>query len=157
MTQSKKPPTLLLTGATGHIGRAFAKEVSSFSSLILVDNDDDQLNELHDILSKKTVHKHYVINCDLSSEPSRHTLIKKIKEMHPHLNGLINNAAFTGDTNLDGWVSSFQNQSLDAWRAAFEVNLTAAFDLSKGLSPLLKKKPRWAYTKYCINLWFPWA
>jgi NAD(P)-dependent dehydrogenase (short-subunit alcohol dehydrogenase family) len=139
MRQAKEIPTILVTGATGHIGRAFAKEVSSVSSLILVDRDDDQLHELHASLSTTSENSHHAINCDLSDEISRRTLIETIKKTHPYLNGLINNAAFTGDENLTGWASSFENQSLDSWRAAIEVNLTAAFDLSKGLSPLLKE------------------
>ena len=55
-----------------------------------------------------------------------------------HLNILVNNAAFVGTTELQGWNVPFEEQSLDAWRSALEVNLTAVFDLSRGLVPLLK-------------------
>ena len=41
---------------------------------------------------------------------------------------------------MDGWVAEFQQQSLDTWRRALEVNLTAVFELSQGLAPELKKK-----------------
>ena len=139
MKQDIKIPTLLITGATGYIGRAFAEEASSSSSLILVDRDYDQLDELNNYLSKENKHTHHSIMCDLSDEGSRQELIETVKQDHPKLNGVINNAAFTGDTNLCGWAVPFEKQSLDTWRAALEVNLTAAFDLSQGLSPLLKE------------------
>ena len=34
---------------------------------------------------------------------------------------------------------AFEDQSMDAWQSAMEVNLSAAFDLTQGLLPLLKK------------------
>ena len=54
------------------------------------------------------------------------------------LNILVNNAAFVGTSDLPGWGVRFEDQSIDTWRRALEVNLTAVFDFSKGLSPLLK-------------------
>ena len=39
---------------------------------------------------------------------------------------------------MPGWSVPFEDQSIDTWRRAMEVNLTAVFDLSKGLAPLLK-------------------
>jgi NAD(P)-dependent dehydrogenase (short-subunit alcohol dehydrogenase family) len=38
-----------------------------------------------------------------------------------------------------GWSGSLSSQSVDTWRRALEVNLTAVFDLSKGLLPLLEE------------------
>jgi NAD(P)-dependent dehydrogenase (short-subunit alcohol dehydrogenase family) len=52
---------------------------------------------------------------------------------------LINNAAFTGTAGLEGWVVPFEEQSVSTWRRALEVNLTAAFDLVKGLAPILAR------------------
>ena len=46
---------------------------------------------------------------------------------------MINNATYTGDKNLTGYSSPFQKQTLQKWSSSFEVNLTAIFDLSKGL------------------------
>ena len=43
-----------------------------------------------------------------------------------------------GTSDLQGWVADFESQSVETWRRALEVNLTAAFDLSKGLSSKLK-------------------
>jgi len=52
---------------------------------------------------------------------------------------LVKNAAFVGTSNLQGWNTAFEAQSLETWRRALEVNLTAPFHLSQGLSPLLRR------------------
>jgi len=53
---------------------------------------------------------------------------------------LVNNAAFVGTSDLQGWVTDFDRQTVETWRRVLEVNLTAAFDLSKGLAPLLRER-----------------
>ena len=66
-------------------------------------------------------------------------MITKICKEDSPLNILVNNAAFVGDSDLDGWTSDFEHQSVETWKSALEVNLTAAFNLIQGLSPILKK------------------
>ena len=39
---------------------------------------------------------------------------------------------------MQGWVVPFEEQAIDTWRRAIEVNLTAAFHLSQVLTPLLR-------------------
>ncbi|MDP2859015.1 MAG: SDR family oxidoreductase [Bacillota bacterium] len=78
-----------------------------------------------------------VFECDLELEASGQTLVRWTAERERGLDILVNNAAFVGTTNLEGWVIDLQHQTLDTWRRAVEVNLIAAFNLSKGLSPLL--------------------
>ena len=79
------------------------------------------------------------LDCDLENEVERNSLISKVNTDSKGLNILINNAAFVGTSGLEGWVTDFESQSVDTWRRAIEVNLTAVFHLSQGLAPLLKK------------------
>jgi len=79
------------------------------------------------------------IDCDLEDSDSRAKLIKELLNNEKGLDVLVNNAAFVGTSGLDGWVTDFEQQSIDTWHRAIEVNLTAAFDLSKGLYPKLKQ------------------
>jgi NAD(P)-dependent dehydrogenase (short-subunit alcohol dehydrogenase family) len=58
------------------------------------------------------------------------------------LDVLINNAAFVGTSDLKGWGVTFAQQTIETWRRALEVNLTAAFQLCQGLSPLLQSSGR---------------
>jgi len=80
-----------------------------------------------------------LIDCDLENSESREQLIESLLSNKKGLDVLINNAAFVGTSGLEGWVTGFEEQSIETWRRAVEVNLTAAFDLSKGLYPKLKQ------------------
>ena len=52
---------------------------------------------------------------------------------------LINNAAFVGTSSLQGWALPFEQQSVETWRRALEVNVTAVFDLCKQLTGLMRE------------------
>jgi NAD(P)-dependent dehydrogenase (short-subunit alcohol dehydrogenase family) len=77
--------------------------------------------------------------CDLEVQNSRIDLIHRVNASQGGLNILINNAALVGTSDLSGWNAPFAEQSIETWRRALEVNLTAAFELSQGLLPLLKE------------------
>jgi|LakMenE18May11ns_1017448.scaffolds.fasta_scaffold9709296_1 NAD(P)-dependent dehydrogenase (short-subunit alcohol dehydrogenase family) len=130
----------LITGAAGNLGREICKALSGLGvDLILVDHQDSNLSELENYINESTkvkVYKHY---CDLENESSRSELIANILLNHKKLNILINNAAFVGSSDLDGWLEKLAKQSLNSWRRAIEVNLTAPFHISQKLEPLLNK------------------
>ena len=131
--------TTVITGATGGLGKHMAETVAELgSSLILVDRPDSSYDDLINKIQKNGVDVEYV-DCDLESLDERKKLIRYINDFSSSVDVLINNAAFGGTTELDGWISSFEEQSVDTWRRALEVNLTATFDLSKGLIEKLKK------------------
>ena len=137
---SLKNRKALITGANGHIGRIIALTLAELGAdLILVDRHGSDYKELKkEIISsfKVDVQTH---DCDLGIQNDREKLISTLCNKGISLNILVNNAAFVGDTNLDGWVTDFEKQSIDTWRSALEVNLTAAFSLIQGLSPILKR------------------
>ena len=54
------------------------------------------------------------------------------------LDGLVHNAAFVGTSELEGWAVGFRDQSLETWRRALEVNVTAPFHLTQLMLPLLE-------------------
>jgi NAD(P)-dependent dehydrogenase (short-subunit alcohol dehydrogenase family) len=76
--------------------------------------------------------------CDLEQQEQRAELMAWLKSGGESLNILINNAAFVGTSELQGWSVPFEEQSVETWRRALEVNLTAVFDLCQGFAPLLK-------------------
>lgn len=132
-----KNRTALITGATGHLGNIISLTLADLNcNLILVDKDLDDLNKLKFKLKKNDI-KIDVLASNLEIEVNRNTLIKNVYDKGS-LDILINNAAFVGDSKIGGWNVSFENQSLETWRRAFEVNLTAIFHLSQKLSALLK-------------------
>lgn len=130
----------LITGACGGLGRIFADTLAELgANLILVDLPGSELTSMsHELTNKwKIIVEHY--ECDLAIQDQRINLISNLKETLPNLSVLVNNAALVGTSDLKGWIDSFEEQSVDTWRQALEVNLTAVFELCQGLLPLLKK------------------
>jgi len=131
---------VLLTGAAGELGKTISDVLAELgASLILVDRLEEPLNRLAENLNLrwKSSAEFQVVN--LEDQSQRSHLIEKIIASNQGLNVLINNAAFVGSSDLTGWAVPFEEQSIQTWRRALEVNLTAPFDLSKGLSTLLRE------------------
>jgi NAD(P)-dependent dehydrogenase (short-subunit alcohol dehydrogenase family) len=129
----------LLTGAAGGLGKVIAATLAELGAdLILVDFQGSNLSELGARLEKTWGVKVESFVCDLEQEGQRSELISHLKYSGQNLNILINNAAFVGSSNLEGWAVPFEQQTITTWRRAFEVNLTAIFELCQGLTPILK-------------------
>ena len=129
----------LITGAAGHLGKVFADTLAELGSdLILVDLPESKLEDISSELGERWGVKVVVKYSDLENSSQRVDLIKWARESTDPLHILINNAAFVGTSNLPGWSVPFEDQSIDTWRRALEVNLTAIFELCQGLAPLLK-------------------
>ena len=132
--------TALITGANGHIGRIIALTLAELKAdLILVDRPKSDFKKLINETKNNFNVNIQTYNCDLGEEKDRKELISYFFDKDISLNIIINNAAFVGDSKLDGWVTEFEQQSIETWRKALEVNLTAAFSITQGLTPLLKK------------------
>ncbi len=130
----------VVTGATGHIGRAFCEEFAELGgTCLLVDRDGLELEKLMLSLRKINGSNHTYFVSDLINASSRSKMLKEIQDQFDRIDLLVNNAAYTGDSNLDGWAVAFEDQTMDAWQSAMEVNLAAAFHLTHGLLLLLKK------------------
>jgi NAD(P)-dependent dehydrogenase (short-subunit alcohol dehydrogenase family) len=132
--------TALITGATGNIGQELALTLAELgANIILVDLPSSKFSIIENKLLRKYDISVKNIPCDLENEKSRQKLIDQINKEEENLNILIHNAAFVGESNLKGWVSDFENQDLDSWKRAFEVNLTSVFHLTKGLTKKLRE------------------
>jgi NAD(P)-dependent dehydrogenase (short-subunit alcohol dehydrogenase family) len=128
----------MITGATGGLGRIMAETLAELGAdLVLVDRPQSDFLELTETLNQRwgvTIEHRY---CDLEQQDQRMNLIDWILRNCDGLNIVVNNAAFVGTSELEGWAVPFREQSIDTWRRALEVNLTAVFDLCKGLTPML--------------------
>ena len=130
----------LITGAAGHIGRVIAETLAELgANLLLVDRPNANYGLLVQKLERQWKVKVQTFGCDLEVQANRDRLIESVRQQEAGLDVLVNNAAFVGTSDLQGWVTDFEQQSVETWRRVMEVNLTAAFDLVKGLAPLLKQ------------------
>jgi NAD(P)-dependent dehydrogenase (short-subunit alcohol dehydrogenase family) len=126
----------VITGACGAIGRTMAGALAEMgATLVLVDRPEADFASLVTALVPWG-HPVETEACDLELHDQRLALIGRVAA-GGGVDILINNAAFVGVSNLEGWAVPFSEQTVDTWRRALEVNLTAPFHLCQGLSPLL--------------------
>lgn len=129
----------LVTGATGNLGRVLVETLAELGAdLIIVDRSDVELESFGKCISEKWGVSVENYSCDLEQHNERLGLINWLTGQSRNLNILINNAAYVGSSNLQGWSVPFEDQSIETWRSAFEVNLTSAFHLIQGLMPVFK-------------------
>lgn len=129
----------LITGAMGGLGKVMADTLAELGAdLVLVDRPQSDFESLAETLTRRWGVKIQYMDCDLEQQEQRTELIEQLKNSGEGLNILINNAAFVGASELQGWAVPFEEQTIDTWRRALEVNLTAIFDLCQGLTPILK-------------------
>lgn len=128
----------MLTGALGGLGRVMATTLAEQGAdLLLVDRPGADFAPLLETLQQWKIDV-ACVSCDIEQQTERHALMERIKGDGKSLSILVNNAAFVGTTGLQGWAVPFEQQSMDTWRRALEVNLSAAFDFCQGLAPLLR-------------------
>jgi NAD(P)-dependent dehydrogenase (short-subunit alcohol dehydrogenase family) len=128
----------LITGAGGHLGKVMADTLAELGAdLVLVDQGQLHLESLAAHLTERWGVNVDLQTCNLEYEDQREELMTRLFDSGKGLNIVINNAAFVGTSNLEGWNVPFAEQSIDSWRRALEVNLTAVFDICQRLMPLL--------------------
>lgn len=130
--------TIVISGAFGIIGRAFCQYVNNLTPcLILIDHpssyDESFVASLR--LAGSQVHTFLV---DFEVSDARKRTFAEISKAFKVIDVLINNAAFVGTTNLNGWSTEFESQSVDTWERALKVNLTTPFELIQVLYRNLK-------------------
>ncbi len=134
---------VLVTGATGNLGKQIVTAIAELGGeLIVTDRPGADFSGLFGIVNELVSESPDVIECDLELESERSDMIRTLVVQNRNIDVLINNAAFVGESKLAGWSTNFENQSMESWRRAIEVNLTASFHLSQGLLPKLKENGR---------------
>ncbi len=131
----------LLTGALGGLGKVMAHTLAELGAdLVLVDRPGGDFDALVADLAQWGVQVS-THSCDIEQAEQRQALMQELKGDGQGLSILVNNAAFVGTSGLQGWAVPFEEQSLETWRRALEVNLGAVFDFCQGLAPVLRQSP----------------
>ncbi|WP_306132343.1 3-oxoacyl-ACP reductase FabG [Roseivivax marinus] len=122
----------LVTGASGGIGGAIASALHEAGATVgLSGTREAPLQELADQLGERA----HVLPCNLSDAEAVTALPRQAAEAMGSVDILVNNAGITRD-------NIFMRMSDDEWTQVLEVNLTAAFRLSKGVLRGMMKS-RW--------------
>jgi NAD(P)-dependent dehydrogenase (short-subunit alcohol dehydrogenase family) len=137
---SLKGKTALVTGGAGHLGRVIGETLAELGAdVTLMDRAGSGVEKICDELRNRFGGTATALMCDLEVEAQRQDAIRKLAADRRGLSVLVNNAAFVGTSELKGWSEPFDRQSLETWRRALEVNLSAAFELCQGLHGSLTK------------------
>jgi len=130
--------TALVTGACGNLGATICETISEQGgSLIILDISGTE--KFASKLEKKYKNTVTPLDIDFSILDQANKTLQTHLKKFDSLNILINNAAFVGSSNLEGWSTDFVNQNINSWKSAFDVNLTAPFLITQICSPLLQK------------------
>ena len=113
----------LVTGASGGIGGAIARALHGGGATVtLTGRNEDALGSLAAELGERT----HVVACDLADPAAANTLVEAATAAMGRIDILVNNAGLTRD-NLMMRIKD------EDWQAVIDVNLTAAFRLSRAV------------------------
>lgn len=130
----------VITGGCGHIGRAIAEGLAEQGcNLLLIDRAEDALKESSKAIGERWSVQVEGLAVDLENADARVSVVPFMRERFGRADVLVNNAGFVGDSKMTGWVVPFEEQSIETWRRAVEVNVTAGFHLSQLLAPMLRE------------------
>lgn len=124
---------VVVTGAAGHIGSALVARLISDGWYVFALDREGRGDSFAGLAPGSFLY----IPADLESESDRKQALSRIADSHVRPNALVNAAAFVGTSQLNGWNFPLEEQSLDTWRRALEVNLTAPFHLTRDLAGVL--------------------
>lgn len=131
-----------ITGGAGHIGRAMAESLAELGAAIAVVDVSDRAAAVAAELSDRFGVPAAGFVLDLADDDAVTALPALVAERLGGLDILIHCAAFVGTSGLTGWVVPFEQQSVDTWRKAMDVNLTAPFALTQAALPWLRASGR---------------
>lgn len=129
----------LVTGGAGHIGSAMIETLAELGAgVVVLDLDADRCEAVASGIRERFDVPALACPTDLADSDAVSRVNGLVAGELGRLDILVNAAALVGTTALEGWATSFEKQSLSTWRAALEVNLTAAFALTQGCIGLLR-------------------
>ena len=128
MLEKYTPQTVLITGATGDFGKAFAQRFAELGSkLILIGRSEDKLKALQSELGAQT----HIAAFDMQDKKGMEAAIKAIPNEFKNIDLLINNAGLA--LGLD----PAQNCDIEDWETMIAVNNTALVQMTRLILPIM--------------------
>ncbi len=128
---SIKNKTVLLTGATGGIGKEIAMEMSNYGAkFILTGTKEDRLKELSESLPNESI---FIVS-NLNSNQNIQNFLEKLNDSGLNVDILINNAGITQDNLL-------LRMKEEEWSSVLNLNLNAtAYLTQKIVKGMIKRR-----------------
>lgn len=138
--QDIKNRVAVITGGAGHIGSAICNALAEHgANIVIVDSNEQMCRETCIQLEKEYGIETLPLAIDLTDEKILRGIHSQVTDQFSSLDILIHCAALVGTSDLKGWGVPFEDQSVDTWKLAFEVNLTAPFILTQSCIGELEK------------------
>ena len=136
---SLKGRVAVITGGAGHIGSVMAEALAELgANIVLVDISLESCLPVCERISKESTVETLPLAGNLAQEEHIRTVPDEVVNKFGRLDILVNCAAFVGTSNLQGWVTPFEEQSADTWKRALDVNLMAPFILTQACTSALR-------------------
>ncbi len=129
-TAKKKPPLVLITGASGGFGCEFARQLEQRGYRLLLHGRDKPRMQMT-LHALKYPKRHRCIYADISIEAERTAFIEDVKQ-YGELVGLVNNAGF-------GIWGAFERREINLQMGVLLTDLVAPVDITHALLPRLRK------------------
>jgi NAD(P)-dependent dehydrogenase (short-subunit alcohol dehydrogenase family) len=130
----------VITGGAGHLGRTFGDALAELGCrVVMVDREQSATVAAAEELARVRGVEALPLATDLDRPDSAREIVDQTLARFSRLDILINNAAFTGASNLAGWAVPFDQQRFEAWEGALRVNLSAVFLLTQAARSALAK------------------
>lgn len=135
--------TVIVTGGAGHIGAVVADGLAELgASVAIVDLDEALACTVAAEIGQRwrTASEGFAVDLERAEEVR--ALVQRVRARLGRIDIVVNCAAFVGTSGLEGWAVPFEEQSVDTWRRAIEVNLTAPFFMIQELVDDLRASGR---------------
>ncbi|MDP3703766.1 MAG: SDR family oxidoreductase [Candidatus Omnitrophota bacterium] len=129
----------LVTGGAGHLGSMICETLTELGANVAVlDQDAAAVEQQVKALGESSKGGRAIaLPCDLRNEQATRRAIREAREAMGGLGILIHCAAHVGTTQAPGWAVPFDQQTVAAWNAALQVNVTSAFVMTQEAKPAL--------------------
>ena len=131
---------VVITGGAGFLGQKHAEAVLDLGGVpVLTDLPSEKLDEAAHRLTVAYGRDVMGVGADLTREQDVTTAVASVADRFGRIDGLINNAAFTGKgRNIPGLFDAFEDYSKELWQAALDVNLTGTLLITQAVGRVMR-------------------
>lgn len=128
----------IVTGGAGPLGAKLSEAFTGQGAQVMV---LDLPSAIHSSGCRGSSGGLHQIPCDLTSTSAMEVALQRVWDHvgSERVDFLVNNAAFTGTSSLEGYACPFEEQTDEAFDLAVELNLAVPFRIVRRLAPILRQ------------------